>query len=287
MSSSNQMKLLEKSIINVPLCQCDDDFYFIVNGEEYKTTRIISDLLSPRICHIHRSDPTNNIFQITTQQNGDFSKILNLVDFNKHEIEENEIEFISEVIEFLGNEFIIVDIKHQELTEDNALDLLQEHLKLKIFGSKLISKEIDFISSHFYEFLENQVEKIMNIDIEIIEKIISNNNLIIRNENQLLSFINNLYSSDSNYANLYEFVLFQNVDKESIEEFLSIYNINDITHEIWESISCRLKQKVINNDEKESKTYSRYKQIFIIIYTISTNILSNFNKYFMKFIMID
>ena len=133
------MKLKTKSIINVPLCQCDDDFYFIVNGKEFKTNRIISDLLSPKICQIHRIDPTINSFTITTQQDGDFSNILKLVDFENHEIADNEFYFISEVIEALENEFIIVDMKHQEMTENNVLDLLQEHLKFKTFNSKIIS----------------------------------------------------------------------------------------------------------------------------------------------------
>ena len=202
-----------------------------MNGKEFKTTRIISDLLSPKICQIHRCDPTINSFTITTKQEGDFSNILNLVNFENHEIEENEIEFISEVIEILGNEFIDIDIKLQEVTENNVFDILQKHLKNKICYSKSISNEIDFISSKFYELIENQKEIIMKLDIKTIEKIISNNNLVIRDENQLLSFINNLYSSDSKYSTLYKSVLFQNVEENAIEKFLSIYNINDIDNE--------------------------------------------------------
>ena len=69
----NRLQLKTSSILNVPLQSYFDDFSFIVNGKEYKTSRLISDLLSPKICEIHANDPTFDIFTIKTQQKGDFS----------------------------------------------------------------------------------------------------------------------------------------------------------------------------------------------------------------------
>ena len=42
---------------------------------------------------------------------------------------------------------------------DNVLDLLSEHQKQKIFYSKNISEETDFLSSHFYELNEEQMKE--------------------------------------------------------------------------------------------------------------------------------
>ena len=70
---SDNIQLKISSILNVPLCAYNE-FSFIVNEKVYKTTQIISDLLSPKICQIHKSDPTANSFIIDTENKGDFSK---------------------------------------------------------------------------------------------------------------------------------------------------------------------------------------------------------------------
>lgn len=269
--SSDQIKLEIKSLLRVPL-QTYDEFYFIVNEKEFKTTRIISDLLSPKICQIHRCDPTINSFTINTQQKGDFSFFLKLTNFESIEIPSSESQFILEVCEILGNEFIQIDIKIPDITENNVFDHLQNHLKSQIYYSKPISNEIDFISSNLFSLIENKSEQLMQLDINTIERLIDNTELKIIDEDQLLKFINHLYSSDSEYSKLYKYVIFQNIKEETIEEFLNIYNINDINNETWTAISYRLKQQIIKNDEDELDTqHSRYKIAHEIFYNISTN----------------
>ena len=67
-----QFQLEIKSILNVPLQIYEDDFTFFVNGEEIKTSRIIADLLSPKICLYHRTDPTMDKIIINTEHTGQF-----------------------------------------------------------------------------------------------------------------------------------------------------------------------------------------------------------------------
>lgn len=68
----------------------------------------MSDILSPNICQIHKSDPTFNLFNIITQKSGDFSRFLQLANFKHVEIPFDEIEFITEIIEILGTEVVYV-----------------------------------------------------------------------------------------------------------------------------------------------------------------------------------
>lgn len=49
-----KIQLKTTSILNVSLQSYEKDFSFLVNGEEFKTSRIISDLLSPKICQLHK-----------------------------------------------------------------------------------------------------------------------------------------------------------------------------------------------------------------------------------------
>lgn len=82
MIEENKVQLKISSIKNVPLQTYNDDFSFIVNGEEFKTSRLVSDLLSPKICQIHTNDPTFDHFIIDTQSKGNFSRILQLNNLN-------------------------------------------------------------------------------------------------------------------------------------------------------------------------------------------------------------
>lgn len=57
MAEQNTIQLDYSCVLNIPLQTYNEDFYFIVNGQEYKTNRLISVLLSPKISKIHLSDP--------------------------------------------------------------------------------------------------------------------------------------------------------------------------------------------------------------------------------------
>ena len=92
MDNKSYLKLSESSIRKVPLCTYDE-FIFIVNGKEFKTSRIISDLLSPKICKLHLCDPTISQYSISTKYQGDFSLILNLTSFEKQEYSVDDFFF--------------------------------------------------------------------------------------------------------------------------------------------------------------------------------------------------
>lgn len=66
MSENYKMRLNSSSIMKVPLRFYQDDFTFIVNGEEFKTSRIFSDLISSKISQMHSNDPTFDTFYINT-----------------------------------------------------------------------------------------------------------------------------------------------------------------------------------------------------------------------------
>lgn len=97
MNGFGTIKLKKSSIINVPLQTYQQDFTFIVNGEDYKTTRLFSDLISPKICKLHIIDPTIDFFIIDTKEKGNFSYFLDLQNFSEYSIPEEEIPFILEV----------------------------------------------------------------------------------------------------------------------------------------------------------------------------------------------
>ena len=254
MSDKNQIKLKETSIRQIPLNLYQNDFTFIVNGKEFPTSRIIADLLSPNICKLHTSDPTINHFIINTKESGDFSNILNLINFNVNEIEDKELPFILSVLEILNIDLIEVQNadKNEELTINNVIKIIQSHEKHPIFYSQSLHKEIEFISSHFYEINEELEKDLHNLQNLTIEKIIANDHIQLKSEDQLLKVINGLYSENSSNSYLYSYVDFLNVSTSCMTEFIQIFDINDMLHETWKSITIRLQQEIKQPNESSS-----------------------------------
>ena len=253
----NQIKLKLSSISRTTLNFYANDFTFIINGEEFKTNKIISDIISPKIAQIHSVDPTFDTFTIETHNKGSFSYIFNLLNFEVNLIPANQFDFIIEVIEILGNDSfeIVSTMQEQEISQDNVFDLLKKH-EGHIFYSNLLSNEINSVSSHFYQLLENYPEKINDLSISTIERIIKSDKLILKNEDQLLSFINQLYMRDSKYGVLYENVFFSFVSVSKISEFIQIFDISDMNAETWISISHRLQQEIsIDDNAQNEKRY--------------------------------
>lgn len=116
-----QLQLQPEAVTEVPLHIYEQNFTFIVNKKEFITSYIISDLLSPIISRHRLNDPSFNTFEITTNHKGNFSLILNLVNFKKQQISKDDFEFISEVLEKLGNNSINIILPDYDgkLTLDN------------------------------------------------------------------------------------------------------------------------------------------------------------------------
>ena len=210
-------------------------------------------LISPKISNLHQIDPTINEFHFSTRKKGDFKKILDLISFEQKEIDDDEIEFIAEIFEKLGIEHSSVKTKSSVLQIENIIDLIEIHERSPFFYSSNLSKEIDFLSSHFHEL--NEEQNLSKFSLTTIEKVVSNRNLQLKSEDQLLNFINKIYSENKEFSKLYEFVLFENVESETIDEFLSVFNFNDITAGSW--ISKRLHKEVEKNYNINELRYRR------------------------------
>ena len=253
---NNSIKLQANSILQIPFDNYPKDFVFIVNGKTYKTMKFCADLLSTKISKMHQIDPTLNEYSFNTNTKGDFQLFLDILNFNQKDLEEQDIPFITEIICILCTENIEYNIKIPEININNAINLIRKHEKSAFFYSKILSEEIEYLSSHFYELKDEQLEEISEISIETIEEIIGNEKLALKTEDQLLTLINLLYSKSSTYSNLYEYVYFENISHEKMKEFISIFSIEWITQGTWMSISNRLLNDKSKEIEKEqSKRY--------------------------------
>ncbi|OHT15078.1 hypothetical protein TRFO_14420 [Tritrichomonas foetus] len=262
-------------IFHVPFQKYKQDFIFIVNNKKYFASRIIADILSPIISNFHFQDVIISEYSINTNIKGDFQIILDLFNFEKRKYLQKDIEFISEIFFHLGNyNYFKVNSKYCcSITSDNViqriLDKLSFHSPRANFRidkqnpninnnsnteiRHYLDEEIVFISSHFYEIPEKELEK---LDPSILELILANPQLIISNEDSLFSLLLSFYLKDNSYGMLFEYVEFQNLNTNSIAQFIKHFDLCDLNLSIWSSICKRLNEKVTKmNDSVDTKRY--------------------------------
>lgn len=216
---------------------------------------------------MHLHDASINTFTINTNNQGNFQHILNLISFQQNLIPEEEIPFFVEVIQILGISINdIADLNQPtELNDENIFEITRMHERWEVLYSNLFVRDIDYISSNFFKFCENNLDDMNSLRPKTLERIISNNKLKLRDENQLLNFINQIYKNQNNmnYSILYHYVLFNNVDEELITTFIDNFNYDDIDVQIWSAISKRLKSPIIKIKEDQNIRYvNEGKKIF-------------------------
>lgn len=262
---SLKIQLQPSSILHVPLNNYDQDFTFIVNKEETHTSRIVADLLSPKISQLHQIDSTISEYSINTKSQGKFAKIINLVKFIEEEISEEEIPFYSEVFEKLeiSPEYIKILNKEKEKELNGLFDKIIKYQKYRILYKNELEEEIEKISSSFYSIKEEEKAKLNEIDQDILEHIICHPKLQIESEDQLIDIVNCLYKKDRSYFTLYSNIFFKNVSSEKMKDFVSIIVTDDITRETWESLSERLCEEISTKDDHKDRYQQKiFKEIF-------------------------
>lgn len=194
------------SILNVPLQNYCNDFTFVVNNQEFKTSHLIADLLSPKISQIHLNDPTCDRFIIHTQCKGDFSHILQLIKFNELSIPTNEIEFFNEIIEKFGYANFDITISEEPInfTIDNVFSHIKNYGKKNSFSKRRYESAIEFISAHFTEVIDSHQEEMFQLEDDVLDDVLSHPKLKLNTEDELLSFLNELYQKDSKFSILYK-----------------------------------------------------------------------------------
>lgn len=258
----DQISFNASSILDIPLKKYDEDFEFIVNGEKFKTSRIVADLLSSKVIQFHFSDPTLKEYSFHTKENGDFQKILDFIISRKVNIHQEDIPYLLEILEILDNQSIKIynnDV-NTPISLDSAFDQIVLHERYNKYYSSQLAKDIEYISNNFYDIKENHFQILKNLKLETIEMIFNNPNLKIKSEDQVITFINKMYSENNDFSILYEYVNFHNVTKNKMSEFLNIFSIFDITSKIWESFSTIIQQTAIDYIEfmQNNQHNSRY-----------------------------
>lgn len=68
-------------------------------------------------------------------------------------------------------------------------------------------------------------------------------------------FTSSTHFINKKYSNLYNYVVFANVDAKSLKEFVDIYDINDLNYFTWKTITDRLTKEIKSDESFDKKRY--------------------------------
>ena len=201
---SMRIQLQASSVFHLPFQNYEKDFIFFVNKEIFNTSRIFADLLSPKISKLHQIDPTISSYSITTKSRGNFNTILSLMTFQSEPIPESEASFLSEIFESLEISFEdiqIINTKENKQKENNWYHNLEKYLQFRPFFKIELDQEIERVSSEFYKLEPEEKKRFKTLPKDIVETILSNPKLQVESEDELIDFINELYTEDNDFFN--------------------------------------------------------------------------------------
>ena len=125
---------------------------------------------------------------------------------------------------------------------------------------EIINKFLKYASANFENICKEDKNK---LDVEILSSIMKDPNIKLKDEDSLLEFILDKYEQDKEYSVLFEYVIFSNVSKRTLERFINEFDIEFLNFKIWEGICARLlcDRSYDNKNDSKNKNSTRYLEI--------------------------
>jgi hypothetical protein len=217
----------------------EKDFAFIVGTERYSCPSFVAEFISPRIASLRSQDVTIDEFSIETEDPGHhFGNLLSIGFGREVSFPETELAFLWSVGAELWNSELFAKTlkdKEQEITEEE----LKARLKFLSGVDGRRACDIPALASHFYKF---SVSDFDTTSASVLESILSDPGLVVRDEDSLFELVYRRASEDSAYFGLLALVRFEFLTEDCMMrafDFISD-SFDSFTLGIWSSLRTRL-----------------------------------------------
>jgi hypothetical protein len=241
--STEKLTLTSRGLENIPQSQDRNDFTFLVGDVRYSCPSFVAEFLSPKLCSLHETDPTINEFSIETlDPNRHFEDFLRLGLGQSIEVGDSARSFFVSVAEELENRELgrfFAKGRDDKLTVSNALECFH----LCYLGHFPHAAELEFVSSHFSEFVRRDLDV---FSIDELTEIFGHSSLELESEDELCEFIISHSAKDLAYFALFEFVRFEYLSVESVQQFSAFVreHFDCLNVSVWDCICRRLCHRV-------------------------------------------
>jgi hypothetical protein len=241
--TTQSLTLSMKGMMNITSSRAENDFTFIVGEHRHRCPWFIADFLSPKIGRLHSIDPCMNEMIIeTADRSNAFSAFLALGRGSRIEVTDANRSFLNSIARELCNPEVYFSVNEDFEKNGNPSKLWEQ-----LVDSELIdyiadpNPSIDFLASHFFEIEFSVLKK---SPVSLLTRILSSHSLRIATEDSLYEIIRSHLDSDPNSIYLLEYVRFEFLTCDVIENFISwsFDHFEDfhVSRSLWDALSRRL-----------------------------------------------
>ena len=234
------LSLSSAGMRRVLLGRNQNDFTFIIDDIEFPVSSLLAEFLSGRVANFRRLDSTFDAYRLKSHcPKAAFEQFLLLGTGSNVAIPDEHILPLIEVCYELDNDELLSQLMRLGESSDSVgfrTALLLEQLRYSAIEAS--DTEIDYLAEHFTEI---EFEYLAELDIDTISRIMASPSLLLDDEDELYITITALVQRNQSFAQLYEYVLFENLSTECILEFTKeshCFIFENLTDNLWTNI-CR------------------------------------------------
>ena len=211
------------------------DFTFIVDGANYKCSRILAGFLSPKVARMLQSDINVSRMVVNVSDPGrEFKQVMNLVRGGTLKLEAHNTTCLMAIANELQNRELLAKIvefqcDQKPLNPDTAVDRLKQKAEMNLDGSV----ESRYIAENFTDIDFAQISQLRPAQLEYI---LTHSALSLDNEDSLLDTVDRLCQIDRDYCILYRTIEIQYLSSASVSRFCDAVFPDLLDGFIWEKL---------------------------------------------------
>ena len=243
-SHPNELPLTCHGMISVNWDCSNSDVSFVFGENKVcQVHSILAEFLSPKVARLRRCDISFDVYTFQDSQMFDVfeSLVLSLRSGEALQVEKSNLFGLVHLCRELENDELLSSllgmIDTESLSPAEAIVLFRIGIDLGTAFSDRLESLRDFIASRFYE-LEKGLLDIL--DLETIQLLLSSPSLQLKDEDSLYDFVRSHTETDLRFTSLFEFVYFDYLSVDRIEDFVNQNSHENINSCIWSQICRRL-----------------------------------------------
>ncbi|OHT11947.1 hypothetical protein TRFO_18431 [Tritrichomonas foetus] len=242
---------------NVNFSLHEKDFTFIFDNENhtYQINSLLAEFLSPKISSLHKVDSSIDTFYLPNCNISSFSKIMDLLQGKSVFFQPKELSDFLNLGICLGNNEIIQYVNDQMDSENTPLNIVDKLLFEENYLSNVSKNLIRFAASNICEVPFDHIQK---LSISTLSLIFRQECLSIYTEDWLFNLIFDLFQINQDYSELFQYVIFGNLKKESLQRFITVMPFEKVNIFIWSAISSLLTDAGIKDCSQSNRYRGQY-----------------------------
>jgi hypothetical protein len=217
--SSGAGGLSAQGLATVAVRDWSSDFTFVIGDHRYRCRPSAAQFLSPRLSKLHLIDATVSELRLEVEDgDGLFSSVLEAARGGSIAVDSAHRRTLAAICAALCNSELCQSV-YPELGDKVTMENVVDRLGFLSAAPCDVSTELEFIASHFCDFLCHR-DLLKNLPFALLSEILGHGSLRIDSEDKVYRFISECIETNQEVFGLLEFVRLEYCSTSAMNEFL-------------------------------------------------------------------